>query len=71
MEIHSFFVFFFKLTLLQELTGNKVDHLDASHPDEDTFASYSVIGRCSVPNLKKSIVFLFCSKKNGINMAKN
>ena len=49
----------------------KVDHLDASHPDEDTFASYSVIGRCPIPNLKKSIVFFFCSKKNGINMAKN
>lgn len=49
----------------------KVDHLDASHPDENTFASYSVIGRCPNPNLKKSIVFLLCSKKNGINMVKN
>ena len=51
--------------------NNKVDHLDASHPGENTFASYSVIGRCPNPNLKKSIVFLLCSKKNGINMVKN
>ena len=68
MEINSFF---FLITLLQELIGNKIDHLDASHPGENTFASYSVIGRCPNPNLKKSIVFLLYSKKNGINMVKN